>query len=114
MKRSGPIPRKTPMRRGPWRPTATTRQLRRQNRRDPPELGVAKVFVRDRAGGHCEAHTPVCTGAHHHTHHILPRSAGGGHNPANLLAVCRACHEYIHNHPAESYKNGWLRKRTTT
>ena len=57
-----------------------------------------------------------------HAHHILPRSAGGGHGEHNLLAVCdgpfnrpggvdMGCHFEIHAAPAEAYREGWMRRK---
>lgn len=70
-----------------------------------------------RAQGRCEAATPVCTGdGHEHTHHRLPRSASSvrnvhRHDPDVLLAVCRACHSFIHQNPDVAYEAGWLIRR---
>ena len=57
-----------------------------------------------------------------HVHHILPRSAGGGHGLHNLLALCdgpfhdragvaMGCHFEVHAAPADAYREGWLRRR---
>jgi hypothetical protein len=78
-------------------------------------LDQAKAEVRGRSGGWCEAHTPACPPERHvahHAHHVLPRSAGGQHDADNLLHVCGAGHEWIHQHPHASYQAGWLRRRT--
>ena len=45
-------------------------------------------------------------------HEILPRSAGGSiSEPGNLLRVCRFCHEWVHEHPAEAREIGLLLSR---
>lgn len=59
----------------------------------------------------CEAGSRVCVGRADHNHHKRMRSQGGGDELSNLLTVCAPCHRYIHAHPAESYKNGWLLRR---
>lgn len=47
-------------------------------------------------------------------HHRQVKGMGGTSDPrreygaANLVSLCRACHNYIHAHPAESYEMGWL------
>lgn len=41
-------------------------------------------------------------------HHRKMRSQGGGHTASNLLHLCFPCHTYVHEHPADSYANGWL------
>ena len=33
---------------------------------------------------------------------------GGGNDLFNLLWVCVTCHDWIHNHPEESYEVGWM------
>lgn len=30
-------------------------------------------------------------------HHIIPRADGGSNRPDNILIVCRACHDRIHD-----------------
>lgn len=49
-----------------------------------------------------------CSGMAHHWHHRQLRSQGGEHVVVNGLAICSDCHTYIHGHPAESYRNGWI------
>lgn len=67
--------------------------------------------VMERSGGVCEAMIfPVCTGQVGHWHHRLMRSQGGKHEVHNGLALCSACHAWIHAHPEQSYKLGWLVK----
>lgn len=69
----------------------------------------------DRSVGVCEAQiNAVCAYRAAHVHHRLMRSQLGKDTPDNLLAVCRPCHDYIHQHPAESYAAGWLIRSTTT
>ena len=41
-------------------------------------------------------------------HHVQRRSQGGPDTPANLRPVHRLCHSYIHDHPAESKREGFL------
>lgn len=44
------------------------------------------------------------------THHILPRSHGGTHDLENLVVLCSLGHRYVHEHPAEAYELGLLRR----
>lgn len=45
-------------------------------------------------------------------HEILPRSAGGSiTDRANCVAVCRACHRFIHGNPKLARAAGLLRSR---
>lgn len=62
----------------------------------------------------CEVSVSGCLGRATEIHHILTRSRGGRKDsdlldPANVLTVCRRCHEFVHQHPAESAERGWLR-----
>lgn len=41
-------------------------------------------------------------------HHVLRRSQGGKDEVANLKAVHRLCHRYIHEHPAEAKAREFL------
>ena len=60
----------------------------------------------------CDVHyLPACTGRYEHTHHILPRSAGGPDTRANALPVSNVHHIYIHANPEESYRLGLLERR---
>lgn len=57
----------------------------------------------------CEALIPgVCGGVAEHWHHRQLRSQGGEHVVVNGIGICHDCHDYIHGHPAESYRNGWI------
>lgn len=80
-------------------------------------LVAARAEVVGRSGGWCEADTPACPeGRHtgHHAHHVLPRSQGGQHEADNLLFVCSLAHLWIHAHPQESYRSGWLLHRSAS
>ena len=41
-------------------------------------------------------------------HHILPRGRGGKDELDNLVSLHRLCHDYIHTHPSESKRKGFL------
>lgn len=43
-------------------------------------------------------------------HHVLRRSQGGTDELSNLLCLCSRHHRYVHEHPAESYERGWLKR----
>ena len=40
-------------------------------------------------------------------HHIVPRSRGGTHDPANLFVLCSACHSLIHRQESRSGALKW-------
>lgn len=93
------LQRKTPLRRPGWARKRTVR----------PGWAAARSQRLALALHLCEVMVPgVCTGEAHHVHHRLRRSQGGTDDFANLLAVCPACHSWVHDHPADSYANGWL------
>ena len=57
----------------------------------------------------CEVMVPgVCSYTATHWHHRRLRSQGGGDEASNGLSVCALCHDYLHKHTGEAYKNGWL------
>jgi hypothetical protein len=71
-----------------------------------------KNEVDRRCDGACEARTPLCTGHHEQTHHVLRRSQGGDDHPDNALAVCAACHLVgIHNHVDWAVRHGMLQRQ---
>ena len=48
-----------------------------------------------------------------HIHHRRPRGMGGSRDPltnraANLVCLCRGCHDWIECHRADAYRDGWL------
>lgn len=59
----------------------------------------------------CEATVvPDCAQYGSELHHILSRSQGGPlMDNANVLVVCRWCHEWIERHPREAKKLGFKR-----
>jgi hypothetical protein len=72
------------------------------------EFQKAKVGVKARSKGLCEAKTDVCTQMAVHVHHRKLRSQGGSNSLVNLIDVCFACHDWIHLNPAISYERGLL------
>ena len=42
-------------------------------------------------------------------HHIKRRSQGGEDTIDNLISLCRAHHDWVHQHPDESYQLGFLK-----
>tara|TARA_R110002020_G_scaffold155677_3_gene336895 strand:- start:3044 stop:3415 length:372 start_codon:yes stop_codon:yes gene_type:complete len=119
MKRSGPIQRKTPMRK-----VSKKRQKIQGQRRN---LVREQLAVRP----HCEAGEPIymyyvnnfgqpyarerrrtdqCQGRATDIHEPLMRSRGGSIlDLDNTVAVCRRCHNWIHENPAVATELGLLR-----
>lgn len=57
--------------------------------------------------------TSICSfAAATDVHEMLRRSAGGSiTDDANVLAVCRRCHTWIHANPAQAIALGYLKSR---
>lgn len=75
---------------------------------------AAKRVVAARDGGNCLR----CLGPATDVHHRLVKGMGGSKDPlvaglANLVSLCRICHDWVHAHPGEAYKAGWLVLRGT-
>lgn len=61
--------------------------------------------IRERSHGVCERcrSRPATV-----IHHRLRRSHGGSDDEDNLMHLCSPCHSGIHDHPADSYRDGYL------
>lgn len=85
---------------------------RRKPRKRPPrrKRRAYRSAVLLRAGGRCErcsihgSETPL---GFLDVHHRLPRSRGGSDCVENLVALCRPCHEAIHHHTADDWRD-WI------
>lgn len=56
----------------------------------------------------CEARLPCCTSHSVDVHERLSRARGGDIlDEAILVALCRACHDFITQHPAWAEAEGW-------
>jgi hypothetical protein len=100
MKRT-PLQRRTPLRR-----VSLKRQRVNRERR---ELVRSELMRRPR----CEAGhlTPAsCSGYATDIHEPLTRARGGPIlDPANTVAICRACHDWIHDNPQSATRIGLLK-----
>lgn len=85
-----PRPAKKPLRNKPPKVTAEERATRK--------------VVEDRSDGFCEkCGTP---GASDKAHRVS-RGVGGGWEAANILDLCRTCHQHNHQNPTRAYDGGW-------
>lgn len=68
---------------------------------------ATRAAVKGRSGEVCEA---CCRQRATDMHHRIPRSLGGGWHPANILHVCRGCHDWLEEgkHRAEARGRGLL------
>lgn len=129
MKRSGYIARrsrlrtKTPLRaKTPLRSTTrlrTGKPLKRTKRIKPmsdkfraklPARKTCLEAVRRRCGGKCEARvSPRCTGRFDHGHEPRKRARGADiTDPAQVVAVCWLCDDWISHNEAEATRRGLL------
>jgi hypothetical protein len=118
MKRSGPL-RRTPLKRtGSLKrtqamtshPTARRRSEGATGRSGIPEAVRHEVMMRD---GRCVAPRLVpevlCWGESD-PHHVKRKSQGGEDTTKNLIALCRAHHDWVHAHPDRSVSLGLLKR----
>lgn len=106
MKRSGPIQRKTPMRR-------VSKKTAKRNR-DRSRFRFEQLAERPR----CESRDTIwtieptwdgCTRWATDLHEPLTRARGGSVlDASNTVATCRACHEWIHRFPMKATQIGLL------
>lgn len=122
MKRSTPIRRNTPLR--------STTGLKRTGRVNPISrkrrrlLDERRRVIEEQAAYRktCEAGARInqadgrhrCYRVPQDVHEPLMRSRGGSIvDPSNMLFICRACHDWIHNNPALASDLDLLRSRYT-
>ena len=104
MKRSGPIQRRTPLKR------STPKQKRRRG--IDPETRTA-VFLRDKGCKGKEVILDLPCWGRLDPHHILRKSQGGQNTADNLVTLCRAHHDWVHAYPEASRNLGLLRRSQT-
>ena len=128
LKRKTPLKQKTPLKRKtPLRPMSKKRQRVQAERR---KLVQYELEYRQwcEAGSHITRHLLsrltetqkrsiktdpqklVCDGRAVDIHEPLTRARGGSIlDPENTMAVCRSCHDWIHNNPENAKSLGLLR-----
>lgn len=80
-------------------------------------LGKARTacnkMVALRSNGWCELKIGgICQGRGVHVHEILSRARGGSiTDPDNCRHACDACHRWVHEHPTQAGKLGYLKSR---
>lgn len=114
MKRSGPPQRSTPLRRSASLATVTPLESRR---RLSPVSAKRRAKQRERRRAvdakwpdRPRCVVPGCSRLADDVHEPVTRARGGSiTDPANLVAVCRWCHGWLHDHPAEAAELGLLK-----
>ena len=94
------------------------RPMSEKRKAQQPARDACVRAVKKRAGYRCEVKLEsICDGGEFwlDVHEIVPRSAGrfSGSitDPENCVAVCRGCHDHIHNNANWAMENGWKRSR---
>jgi len=122
MKRGGPLRRNSPLK--------ATQGLKRTGRLNPVSKKRARQLAKrrqviDELLKHrtiCEASTRIANVDRNHrcfripwdVHEPLTRARGGSiTDPANMMVVCRPCHDWIHAHPKLATQVGLLVSRYT-
>jgi hypothetical protein len=117
MKRSPMPPRKEWMNRSSLRSSTPPAGGRVQpaRRKTGKHVGEtkAKNLARQRSGGECEVRSPWHQGPAREFSHRLAEGQGGKWLVVNGLDSCGhgnldGCHGYIHQHPEEATKYGWM------
>lgn len=66
-----------------------------------------REHIKERDQGCCRR----CGAPGQEIHHRQGRRSVDAHRPSNLVLLCRACHQWITEHPAEAYAEGWSVRR---
>ena len=89
-----------------------TRSPMKRTRPKPTIPAALRRQLEARSGGWCEARLLFCTGRATDTAHRNGQKMGGrpGDKPrlSNVLHLCRACHGWCHNRPAEAKDLGLM------
>jgi len=96
------------------KPTAKSKPIapRSQKRSKEERLYSANRVLFLQEHPMCQAHLPgICTKYSTDVHHKMGRIGELLLKIIYWLAVCRACHEWIENHPAEAQEKGFSIKR---
>ena len=84
---------------------------------EPTRLIKELVDVRDQQKCvRCGKSLYNISASHHHRKLRSQATETEKHTPSNLILLCGSgttgCHGWVHNHPKESYKQGWLVRST--
>lgn len=97
-------------------PTKRSRPRKQSVKNRAKAVGLRRTAlecIRD-SQGRCQAGIDgVCVANATAVHHKLLRSQGGTDQPSNLMAVCCFCHFWIHDHPIEAARLGFIILRSS-
>ena len=105
MKRT-PLLRRTPLRARSG--LKRTSELAAMSKRAKAKVAARRALVK-----RLLLERPVCQACHKarstDVHERITRARGGSIlDPSNCLAICRRCHDWIHDHPKEALERGLL------
>lgn len=86
-------------------------QERPRRKPEPLALRRSREVVQERSRGRCE-HPDGCEATAQVVHHRAGRVGKGAHDPHLLMHLCDDHHRWVHDHPAESYANGAMVRRS--
>ena len=72
----------------------------------PRDWSSRRARVLAEEGHTCEHDGPRCTTVATEVHHRTARAMGGGHERANLMAVCHTCHVELTDQPSVPFPWG--------
>lgn len=83
--------------------TTRIRPIGKRGAADREAIAAVRAEVLKRAENRCErCKRPSTSVGPLDLHHRLARSQGGGHEAANLRALCRVCHAQVHAGSADA------------
>lgn len=103
LKRKTPMKRTSHIKRG-----GRLRSQSKKRRREGRDYSERRAKFLD-AHLLCQVRTPVCFGIAQDVHHVSGRLGSNYLDETTWLAVCRHCHDWIHQHPSEARARGWLK-----
>lgn len=107
MKRSGPLPRRTPLAQGKPLTRTVGANVPRPRKTQTAEERNARAVVYARSGGRCE----LCGRPAESWSHRRAAGQGGKWAPSNGLHLCgdgvRGCHGWLEAHPIDADLMGW-------
>ena len=104
--RGGRLARRTPLRSVSAKRAKVQQQRRTMVREELARRELCEAGAMIRFGGH----RSLCAGLAVDLHEPLTRARGGSIlDPANTVAVCRSCHDWIHDNPTAATDLGLLR-----
>lgn len=100
-----PLKRRTPLRRG--------KQLAKRSLKMTERYVERRRMVADLLGRFPVCQFPQCVNKSVDIHEPLSRARGGSiTDETNAVALCRACHSWVHDHPQQATELSLLRSAT--